>query len=199
MSEEIWKDVEGYDGVYQVSNRGRVRSFHSRNGIGLSPTPRIMVGALYIGYHMVILCKNGNQRMKKVHRLVAEAFIPNPENKPFVNHKNFVRNDNSVENLEWVTPCENSRHSVPRNKEKGVHKFPGAKHLQAVSVDDPSFGYYFPTRLCVTMAGFDLRAVGRCLKDDSKSHKGFRFYCMGKNNFDKGLDFFPPHAKNTPK
>lgn len=96
---KIWKDVVGYEGYYEVSNTGEVRN--SQTGHILSP-------GLSQGYHYVVLCRHGDRRNKQVNRLVAEAFIDNPENHPIVNHKNEVKTDNVVDNLEWCTYSYNN-------------------------------------------------------------------------------------------
>ena len=103
---EIWKDVVGYEGLYQVSNLGRVRTFHYG-------APRIRVQFLHPKYnYWALICKrNGVKKTIKVHRMVAQAFIPNPDNKPQVNHLDCDRANNRLENLEWVTPAENVRHA----------------------------------------------------------------------------------------
>ena len=107
MCNEIWETIPNFDG-YEVSNLGRVRSFkQSRKGHVLKPRP-FFKGNDYLG---VSLCLNGKVEVRLVHRLVAEAFIPNPLNKPMVNHINGIKTDNRVENLEWVTVSENHCHA----------------------------------------------------------------------------------------
>ena len=119
MEEEIWKPIKDFEGYYEVSNIGRVRSLnYKRTGKG-----KILKNIEdYKGYLEVVLTKNGKRKQFKVHRLVAEAFIPNPENKPCIDHINTVKSDNRVENLRWVTYKENS------NNEKTLEKFKGENH-----------------------------------------------------------------------
>lgn len=99
-----WKLIEGFDGVYSVSNYGEVRN----NKTGKLMKPR----KNETGYLRINLTKNGKPKCMRVHRLVAQAFIPNPENKPEVNHIDFNRENNCVSNLEWVTNQENTQYSV---------------------------------------------------------------------------------------
>ena len=92
--EEIWKDIEGYEGLYQISNMGRVKALKK----GIIRKPRLGRGYLYLN-----LCKNGMKKTFKIHRLVAKAFIPNPQNLKCVNHKDENKLNNVVYNLEWCT------------------------------------------------------------------------------------------------
>ena len=106
--QEIWKDIVGYEGLYQVSNLGRVKSL----GNTKARKEKILLGvSISDNYLQIGLNKNGERKRYVIHRLVAEAFIPNPLNKPQVNHINGNKKDNRVENLEWWTQCENIRHS----------------------------------------------------------------------------------------
>ena len=100
--DEIWRDIEGYEGLYQISNKGRVKSLKWGKERILKP------GITGSGYLKVLLCKNRMIKHIKIHRLVANAFIPNPENKPQVNHKDENKFNNSVNNLEWSTAKENN-------------------------------------------------------------------------------------------
>ena len=120
---EEWKDIKGYEGLYEVSDLGNVRSlvrYHKRkdvNGIVRDMKYGGKVITNYInkrGYCLSNLCKNNKATTKRTHILVAEAFIPNPDNKPQVNHINGIKQDNRKVNLEWNTPQENIRHSIKK-------------------------------------------------------------------------------------
>jgi hypothetical protein len=115
-NEEIWKDIEGYEGYYQVSNMGRVKSLAREvicnNGIRiLKEKIRKQHTNRHLGYNYVMLSKDNKQINYRVHRLVADAFIPNPYKKPQVNHIDKVKTNNKVYNLEWCTQEENMKHS----------------------------------------------------------------------------------------
>lgn len=110
---EIWKDIVGYEGIYQVSNYGNVKSLDRIDCRGHKIGGRIISHSKDGGgYHNVKLAKNGNVKTCHVHRLVAEAFIDNPDDKPTVNHINENKDDNTVNNLEWMTYKENAHHGT---------------------------------------------------------------------------------------
>lgn len=110
---EIWKDIKGYEGSYQVSNFGRVKSLervvYTKNGSKRCVREIIMKPEICtFDYPCVFLRKNYTKKTKLIHRLVAEAFIPNPDNLPVVNHKDEDKTNCHVDNLEWCTQQYNS-------------------------------------------------------------------------------------------
>lgn len=116
---EQWKEVKGYEGIYEVSDFGRVKSLSRIKSIGkgffVSNEHVLKLKIERNGYVRVMLQRDAIRITYLVHRLVAEAFIPNPENHPEVNHFNKIRGDNVKSNLEWVTTCENRTHSKKTN------------------------------------------------------------------------------------
>lgn len=148
LPNEEWKDIKDFEGLYQISNYGRVKRLekiiksyilnHEYNTIKQKICRCQLKHNKYLG---VVLTKNNKKYNKQIHRLVAETFIPNPENKPQVNHINPVTNnlcDNRVENLEWVTRSENTQHMLKLNRNKNgsnnrIYK-KGKNHFNAKSV-----------------------------------------------------------------
>lgn len=116
MENELWCAIPGYDGAYEVSNYGRVRSLDRTINLGERYERRYASQILKLsicrgGYVQVGLKKGRNRKMELVHRLVAQAFIPNPKQKPQVNHIDGDKMNNRADNLEWCTDSENKRHA----------------------------------------------------------------------------------------
>ena len=114
--EEIWKDIKGYEGLYQISSFGRVKKTRNKE--------KIMKGRIRgKGYLAVtLLDKHGEQKDFYIHRLVAEAFIPNLDNLPQVNHKSEIKTDNNVENLEWCDAQYNNNYGT-RTKRTKIYQY----------------------------------------------------------------------------
>ena len=138
LPHEIWRDVIGYENLYMVSNMRRVKSFYALGEKLLTPS------ANKSGYMYVVLTKDCIRKSCKVHTLVAKAFLPNPENKPVVHHRDCNRSNNHVENLEWATHQENTAYAV----QKGSYskKYGCDNPLSKLSADDVRFirKYYIP-------------------------------------------------------
>ena len=130
---EIWKDIKGYEGLYQVSNQGRIKStprfvdtvMNCRHykSVLLTPTHNDS------GYYVVNLSKNGVVKTHRIHILVAETFLENKENKPCVDHINGIRDDNRIENLRWCTYKENSNFDLAKEHQKEAHKYQTNRNL----------------------------------------------------------------------
>ena len=130
--EEIWKDVPGYKGLYQVSNLGNIKALEKQRSKTqphiISKEKPLKPGINVCGYKFVILVKNQEKKSFLLHRLILSAFIPNPENKPCANHKDCDRNNNRIENLEWCTYKENTRHAMQNGRMDWTKACKGSKH-----------------------------------------------------------------------
>ncbi len=161
--EEIWRDIQGYEGLYQVSNFGRVKSLK---------TNRILKGSqINSGYLEVVLCKNKIHKHLLVHRLVAQAFIENSNNKKEVNHIDGDKQNNNVINLEWVTRSENELHSYQSlgKKNKVVNK--KAIYL----IDEQGNKQEFNSiKACAKFLNVNDGLIHNYIKEDKK-YKGYTF------------------------
>jgi hypothetical protein len=181
--DEIWKDIKGYEWLYQVSNFGRVksleRSFYSGMFDMLQTYPERIMKRRFVssGYEYVGLSKDGIVSRYKVHRLVAEAFIPNLENKPQIDHINAVRSDNRAENLRWCTQVENMNNPLCGPKiavTKIGDKNPMKKRRRMVLQIDPSTGMVVATHIGTkNIAGFDSSCISRCCNGVYRAYRGY--------------------------
>lgn len=165
MKKEIWKDILGYEGLYQVSNFGRVKSlkFGKERILKLTKDKD--------GYLIVNLYKNNKSKTFKVHRLVAEAFIPNPDNLPQVNHKDEDKSNNIVSNLEWCDVKYNQNYGT-RNKRIGKSNTNGkrSKTVLQYTLDGKFVREWESYREC-KRNGFN--HVSECCRGKLKSCEGF--------------------------
>ena len=134
---EEWRDIKGFEGRYQVSNLGRVKSLRrvtQLNGRVRTEPELIMAVTYRAGYPTLILRKDGKRYSRQVHRLVAEAFLPNPNGLPVVNHKDYTPTNNCAENLEWCSVRDNvlwSAHKMRHPRDKARLPSSGEKYIRA--------------------------------------------------------------------
>ena len=144
---EIWKPIiteyEDYTGLYEVSNKGRIKALPKLAGSVQRKEKILKNQTDKGGYEYVILKKNKNNRHYKVHRLVAMMFIPNEENKKFVDHINTIRNDNRVENLRWVTKTENANNPLTKEKVSKANKGENNAMYGLRGEKNPNYGRKF--------------------------------------------------------
>ena len=181
--EEIWKDIEGYEGIYQVSNLGRVRSLDREvpnyNAAGYVGT-KILRGKILkpckmanSGYMEVHLKSNGQGKHGRIHRLVAEAFIPNPDNLPEINHKDEDKTNNRADNLEWCDRQYNINYGTGKWRRK---KF-NARPVEQLTTDGKVIARYDNASQAARAVGCDpstINAVCR-VKPHCNTAKGYRW------------------------
>lgn len=160
MENEIWKNIEGYEGLYQVSDQGRVKSLKYGRERILKPAPNSD------GYLSVVLCKDGKTKTHFIHRLVATAFIPNPEGLPCINHKSCIRTENNVLNIEWCNHSYNNSYG-PR-----VEKY--SKPVIQMSLDNEVITIW-PSASEASKNGYLSTCISKCCQGKLQTHKGFKW------------------------
>lgn len=158
---EIWRSVKDYEGLYEVSNWGRVRNIL---------THRMLKFEINAGYYRLVLVKNKIKTHKLVHRLVAQAFIPNPLNLPQVNHIDENKLNNCVENLEWCTAKYNN---VYRGRIERMVKTK-SKTVYMLTLNGGLCGMWPSTQEC-TRNGFSGGDIIECCNGKRNQHKGFKW------------------------
>lgn len=163
---EIWKDINGYDGDYSVSTYGRVKS--KKSGVDHILSQTQATG----GYLYVWLSKDGKVSSRRVHRLVAMAFIPNPNSNPQVNHKDENRRNNHVENLEWCSPLYNANYGL-RGKRISDRK---NKAVAQISVDTGAVIRTFKSgKEAAEVLGLLVEKINACCRGERQTHGGYRW------------------------
>ena len=195
--EEIWKDVPGYEGLYQVSNFGKVIALSKEFLVGKGTV--IVHKQKEISFHhkrryfQVALNNKGKRKYVSVHRLVAQAFIPNPDNKPCIDHIDGNRANNRVDNLRWVTHKENSNNPITRERIKanctgakrcGANS-PVAKRIKRISKDGKIKIYDTITE--AKKDGFCYSSIIMCLKGRMNTHRKYKweYYDSDRDNLQR--------------
>ena len=167
---EIWKDIKDYEGLYQVSNLGRVKRITT--GRVLKPLKHAN------GYIMVKLSKNSIVYTKTVHRLVAEAFIPNPEHKSEINHIDENKTNNNVSNLEWMTRKENINHGTRTERMAKTQSIP----IIGTNVKTGESKEFYGARECARQLGLTHGNITSVLKGRYKQTGGYTFKYKEESN-----------------
>ena len=190
---EIWKDIEGYEGLYQVSNFGKVRSLDRYNSRGCWIKGCIIEPTNCKGYLQIVLFLNRKKNYYYIHRIVAEAFLPNPDNKPEIDHINTDKTDNTVclnedgsvnyekTNLRWVTHTENMNNPLTRKKQstrfKGKigHNTPASKIIAQLDKNGKLLKVWLCAMDAVRQEGYTQEHISSCCKGTLKTHKGYKW------------------------
>lgn len=168
-NEEIWKDIAGYEGLYQVSNLGRIKSLNYKH----TSRERILkTKKNRSGYVVVNLNQAGKRKTYSIHRLVAQAFIDNPQNLPMVNHRDENKQNNIVSNLEWCTSKYNTNYGtcIERRAKKTSKPVIGIDKVTGLIVKFPS------AHEASRQTGIDQGYITNCLKGRYKTAGGFYWY-----------------------
>ena len=180
---EKWRDIKGYEGLYQVSNLGRIKSLPKKIKMRNQYTEIEMILKPVkdkYGYYHITLCKEKEKnKSRQIHRLVAETFIPNLQNKPQINHINGIKTDNRIENLEWVTAKENTQHMLKLGLKKNFRR----KKINQYDLE----GNFIKQWNSMTLASKCIGLTGNshicsCCKGERKTAGGFIWrYADGSN------------------
>lgn len=164
---EIWKDIEDYEGLYQISNLGRVKRVKTGRILkGIKDTP---------GYLQVGLCKKGIRNAHRIHRLVAEAFIPNLDNKREINHIDEDKTNNSIDNLEWVTRKENINYGTRNERVSKAKSIP----IIATNIKTGGVEEFYGINECARQLGLNPSSITKVLKGRYKQTGGYTFKYEG--------------------
>lgn len=175
-----WKEIEGYEGYYEVNNTGEIRSVERMiidvNGKQYHRKSQVLRKQISKdGYYKVVLNKDGKSKTFLLHRLVAQAFIPNPDKLPQINHKDENRLNNNIENLEWCDPKYNCNYGTHKQKLSELFKNyplyskPVLQYLNGELIKE------WESMMECERHGFDHSAIRRCCLNEQKQHKGYNW------------------------
>ena len=164
---EIWKDIKGYEGLYLISNLGRIKSLKYNEEKLLQP---YMTST---GYYKIDLRKNNVRKIKPIHRLVAETFIPKSNGYSEVNHKDGNKKNNNINNLEWVTRAENIKHSYAT----GLHiHSPECKPVSQIDIDTGQIiNEYKSINEAAKQLGIRHESISACVNGVTNSYGGYKW------------------------
>lgn len=179
MNEEIWKPILGYEGYYEACNKGYIRSVDRlvkcKNGVRISPATILKPSLGQWGYEQVTLRKEGNKKTVRVNRIIAQTFIPNPNNLPQVNHIDGNKTNNCVDNLEWCNASHNMKHCFDNRMSDWTTK------IRIIET-----GEVFNSKAeCARKICGHVSLIDMCLKGKRKTHKGYHFEIIGERASDK--------------
>jgi hypothetical protein len=175
MKSEIWKPIKDYEGLYEISSLGRVKSLpkdkKSKHGSIAHLQERLLTPSNNHGYRSIVLTNNGVHKTNNVHRLVAEAFIPNPNNYSDINHKDENKANNSVSNLEWCTRVYNMNYGTCQNR-KAISN---GKPINQYSIDGVYIRSYLSIKDAATKNNYQSSPILNCCVGRSKSSYGYKW------------------------
>lgn len=178
--DEIWENITGYEGAYQISNLGRIRSLSRFN----STTERVLKPIINSrGYAVITLSKNNVHKIYSIHRLVAEYFIPNPEQKPEVNHIDGIKTNCNSSNLEWCTSSENQLHAFRTGLQKPNKPWLGkfgsdhnrSKQVSQMTKDDVLVDVFENAKHAEHVTGINHSGISDVCRGTSKTAGGFKW------------------------
>lgn len=168
---ENWKNIEGYEGMYQVSNLGRVKSLNFKR-TGKEKILKPFVRKEYLAVNMY---KNGVRKTFYIHRLVAEAFMPNPHNLPEVNHKDEDKSNNRVDNLEWCNKKYNANFGTRTERSAKARLGRGFKWIVQLDKDDNILRFWEGSKIAANTLGIAESSIIACAKGKLKTSGKFRW------------------------
>lgn len=185
---EIWKDIKDYEGLYQISNYGRVKSLERFLCKRHVLCKILKSGKDKQSYELVALSKANKLKTFRVHRLVAQAFIPNPDNKPQVNHIDGNKQNNNVDNLEWCTNGENGKHAWDnglRTKKYGKDRY-NSRSVYQLTDDYKIIKVWDSIMDIERLLGFNHSDISQCCKH--KMNKSHNFIWRYKEEIEYGME-----------